>query len=445
MLLKAKSGKAMLFHQSIFLIRYSFWQHLKIENVYASLGGRIDEYLALVIIVSAAFVIPLISIKIKIPVVVGEIIFGIILGIIGTVFANFTGSNPFIITEPLEFLSLLGFIFLMFMVGLEVDVDALVKSGIKMIASSTAGFIATLALSFSFSLFIAQYFLESYESAFFLALLLSISSVDIAMLTLRETGYIKKPMGQSILISAMIADVGAMVLIALFAATGSGRSAGSGYFAFEILSLVGVFVLIYLIYKLGAEALWLFPTVFKKFFRSDDHSEMGMRFSLAIIFIFLAVAEMGREPLAVLGVFLAGISISALFREGASLTNKLSGIAFGFLVPIFFIKVGMDLDFSSILTIKILFLVPVLILITIIVKMLPPFFEFNDFRNTVKEKLSKGLILSARLSLLIAASEIGKTLGVISSRTQVALIVLAVISSTTVPMVFKHIWGEANA
>ena len=121
------------------------------------------------------------------------------------------------------------------------------------------------------------------------------------------------------------------------------------------------------------------------------------------------------------------------------------GIAFGFLVPIFFIRVGLDLDFEALMTSRILLLIPVILVVGVVVKVLPSLFDFTDEHTTIKKRLSKGVLLGSRLSLIIAASEIGKDLGVVSSGTQGAILVLAVISCIISPIAFKWIWRKRHA
>ena len=71
--------------------------------------------------------------------------------------------------------------------------------------------------------------------------------------------------------------------------------------------------------------------------------------------------------------------------------------------------------------------------------------EFIITKGTMKERMSKGLLLGARLSLIIAASEIGKELGVVGPGTQGAILALAIISCIVAPMAFKKLMEVSDA
>ena len=82
-----------------------------------------EPLIILVIVALLAFIAPLVCERIGIPIVVGEIIFGLIVGIGVAVYSWLVGDGPVEFGESLEFLSLIGLIFLMFLAGLEIDLN----------------------------------------------------------------------------------------------------------------------------------------------------------------------------------------------------------------------------------------------------------------------------------------------------------------------------------
>ncbi|MGB8953722.1 MAG: cation:proton antiporter [Candidatus Aminicenantales bacterium] len=137
--------------------------------------------------------------------------------------------------------------------------------------------------------------------------------------------------------------------------------------------------------------------------------------------------------------FLAGVVFSFLTpAEDEQIRHKLDAIGFGFFVPIFFITVGMRFDFPALLRNKATWiLTPLLLAAAFVIKIFPAllFRIFFPWRKT----LGGGLILSARLSLIIAASGIGLRLGVIGEATNAAFILVAAVTSTLAPILFNWI------
>lgn len=111
---------------------------------------------SLVIFYSGAFIMPLIAARLHMPAAVGEILFGVAVGTSGL---GWVHPTPFT-----DFLSDLGFIFLMFLVGMEIDFNRIEKEGVKIVAlasvvaASTLGVGAVLAWKLGFPYFMALVF-----------------------------------------------------------------------------------------------------------------------------------------------------------------------------------------------------------------------------------------------------------------------------------------------
>jgi Trk K+ transport system NAD-binding subunit len=134
--------------------------------------------------------------------------------------------------------------------------------------------------------------------------------------------------------------------------------------------------------------------------------------------------------------------VSALSSgESSELSEKLDGIGYGFFVPIFFIMVGVGFDLPALLSSgRALLLVPILIGVAYAVKLVP--ILIFRFQFSWRETLSAGVLMSARLSLIIAAAAIGLELGVITEAVNSAVILVAVITCTLSPVLFGWISPE---
>jgi len=168
---------------------------------------------------------------------------------------------------------------------------------------------------------------------------------------------------------------------------------------------------------------------------AETTAQIRVRGSFALMVALAALASvLGVEV--ILGAFLAGAIVSILSdRNNPVLREKLDAIGFGFFIPIFFIMVGVNLDLRSLLeSPQNLLLLPELLLAAYAIK----FGASLIFRLAFgwRETFAAGALLSARLSLIIAASAIALNLHLISDAVNTAIILVAIITVTISPIVF---------
>jgi monovalent cation:H+ antiporter-2, CPA2 family len=390
------------------------------------------SFTSLVLVILTAFFIPILLSKFRlrvIPVVVAEIIAGIILG-----------KSGFDIVHPdawLEILSVLGFIFLMFLSGLEIDFSIFaggnnqkknkaVKKEPNRIFVSSIIFLFILILSYGLSvLFVWGGFAES---AFFMTLVISTISLGVVVPTLKEEKLSKTTIGQIILLVAVIADLVTMILLALFVSLESGDPSRM----WLLLILFAAGIILYFVGKQMRHRSFL-ETMSKGTIQLDTRAV----FTLIIVLVGLS-ETVGAEN--ILGAFLAGVLVS-LLSPNKHLVHKLDSFGYGFLIPIFFVMVGVELDIRSIFAdSKALVLIPLLLVALLISKFLPILYlrKWYDW-NTVT---AAGFLLTSTLSLVIAAAKIGERIDVIDARTSSALILTAVISAIITPIFFKKFFPK---
>ncbi len=376
----------------------------------------ISPYILLLVIAVFAFIIPILSGRIGIPAVVGEIVCGILLGLLGF---SIEGEEMIVI----DFLASFGLIFLMFLVGLEIDFSKVEVHGAKLFIIGTFVFIVTLGISIFLTYQLGY--------GFYLALVLSTTSVGLIVPTIRELGLLKSEFGQMVLISAFIADFATMLLLTVYTIQFKNGITG------EMFLIALVFILFFAVYYVGKLAIWHYPERLSTWFKSDQPSEMGVRAAFALLLVFVAISEVADVE-AILGAFLAGVMFSILFRGGTVLEQKLFGIGYGFLIPIFFISVGMQFDLGA-LAGGAIYLVPILLVIAFVVKLAPSLLFL--VRYSVKDSISAGVLLSSRLSLIIAMAAVGLELGLIDTTMESAIILLAIITCIICPTIFRKMQG----
>ena len=373
----------------------------------------LDQALSLLLVSLAVAVLPGLSRLLRLPSPVMEIMFGVVLGK-SFLHLQFSG-------DWLQFLGYLGFLLLMFHAGMEIDFGMLLKQSMSQLSFQLLLFVGTFALSFVSALYLGQ--------GVFMALVLTTTSLGLVMPTLREVGVQKTRLGQTILIAASLADFLTLLGITFFVLW---HQHGVSWHFFFPLPLLAGFALVLWAGRLWA---WWNPQQAERFLGARDSHELSVRLSLALLFLFVAVSELAHlEP--VLGAFLGGCVLSFVFREKGQLESKLSAIGFGFLIPIFFINVGVQFDLNNVLRPGQLPFTLKLLVLAALVKIVPSLLlKFQ--RLSLKDGLKAGILLSARLSLIMAAAEIGVREGLISPAVKDSIVLLALLTCLLGPTLFK--------
>lgn len=388
---------------------------------------------SLVIVIIVAFLTPILLHRLRlniIPVVVAEILMGLIIGKSGF---NIVHEDAWLGT-----LSTLGFLFLMFLSGLEIDFSAFTsgkknKSVPKKEPNTFAVasiifvgiFIASLGLSY---LFVLAGFIEN---VFLMTLIISTISLGVVVPTLKDAHLMKTNIGQIILLVAVIADLATMILLAVFVSLYDGGEGNT----WLLLILFAAGVALYFVGKVFKNRTFINAL-------STGTTQIGTRAVFALIILLVAISEtVGAEN--ILGAFLAGVLVSLLAPD-QEMVHKLDSFGYGFLIPIFFVMVGVDLDIWALFSDKkLLMLIPLLLLALFLSKLIPVYL-LKKWYDT-KTVLAAGFLLTSTLSLVIAAATIGERMEMITPEMSGTLILVAVISSVLTPILFKKLFPQEKA
>ena len=373
-----------------------------------------EKATTIILIACAAFLLPLIAARLRVSAVTLEIIFGVI---VGPYALNIVERS-----ELLDFLAEFGFFLLMFLSGFEIDFGNIERQGTRKIAYGALTFGITLGLSY--------WIAHALGYGLFVTFLLATTSVGLVVPTLRNTRRISTRLGQFILIAALIADFLTLVGVTVFDLV---YQYGFGW---RILNIPALFIVTALILVILKRIVWWRPEWFERLFSSNDPSEMGIRASLALMFVTVGLSY-ARDVEPILGAFLAGTVFAFVFRQRGSLEQQLSGFSYGFLIPVFFINVGLSFELNVLLKPGVLLLSLELIGAALVVKLLPPFLVLR--RLPFREVLASGVLLSGRLSLVIAVATIGLDLGLLGSDLHSSVILLALVTSAFAPTCFRFL------
>ena len=382
---------------------------------------------SLLIVTILSFFVPIFIRKMKriyVPVVVGEIIVGMIIGK--------SGFNLIVMDEWLQFIQFFGLAYLMFVSGLEIDFDIFSNKKEKTKQSIIKNPVSLSLLILIITLVIAyftSYFMKEFgfiKDPLLMALIIGTTSLSVVVPVLKERKLSNSTYGQYLITGAVMADFVTMLLISVAV------SLFQGGLSPEILLVFALLGLVFLFYRISRRFQQI--PIFQEL--AHGTTQIGIRGSFALMLIFLVLAEaIGVEM--ILGSFLAGVVVSLVSEPSRreEVFHKLDAIGFGFLIPTFFILVGVNFDSSIFFeNPKGLLLVPVLFVLVYLIKGVPVLLFKMIF--PWRETLAGSVILSTQMSVTIAASAIGLSIGAISPEANAAIVLVAILTSILSPILF---------
>ena len=371
--------------------------------------------LVLIIILFAITIAPVISRYTHLPVIVIELIIGII---IGKSFLDIVPSNTLF-----DFFSSFGLIFLMFLAGLEMDFARIRKSFTRTVIIA----IFSISVPFLSGYFIAQYI---GIHPLILGAVISTTSLGLILPITKELKH-HKELSTVLFGSVILIDI-LSIFILTFSIVYIRGDFGITFY-YSILLLLVLFILPIILNRSNVRkriAKWL---------GERSRFAIMVRLSFALLVMLAAVSEeLGFHS--IVGAFIAGLIISEITPEACQLEEKLESFGYGFFIPFFFILVGSRIDIPSLFTnlanIRMLFIILGIALLSkfISVTLASKAVSFNW-----KESISMGFFHTARLSLIIAVAEIGRELGLVDNDLFSSFMIMAIISAIVGPVIGKYI------
>jgi Kef-type K+ transport system membrane component KefB len=378
-----------------------------------------------------AFLVPLVlgfAPSVRLPSVVLEIVAGIAIGpsALGWVKPDL----------PLQILSLLGLAFLLFLAGLEIELDKLKG---RVLQSTGLAFAVSLVLAL-----LVGYALKAagqVQQPLFIAIVLSATALGVVIPILKDAHEIGTDFGRLVTAGATIAEFGAIILLSLFF---SRQASGIGTKLFLLGAVAVVAAVIFLIISGAERSMRLAPVLVRL---QDTTAQIRVRGAFLLLTTFVLVAQrLGLEI--ILGAFIAG-ALLTLVDPDRMMTHehfrtKLEAIGFGVFIPIFFVSSGVSFNlhalFASASTVA---PVPLFLLALALVRGVPAllYARLLDGRRT----LAAALLQATSLSFLVAASQIGLALHVVSLATSAALIAAGVLSVLLFPLAALTLLRGAGA
>ncbi len=378
-----------------------------------------NTLLAIALILIATKFGGIISRKLKMPEVLGALLAGII---IGPMVLNAVQYD-----ENIELLSNLGVIMLMFLAGLETDVEQFKKAGKSSLVIAVFGIVVPLVLG-TLSAFL---FYDDLLENIFLGVVLTATSVSITVETLTEMGKLNTRVGINILGAAVIDDILGLVLISVLLAVKS----GGGSSVFVTMGGMAGFCLIAVL------AIVFLPKIVNKL---TDKIQPNMTIlTLALTgALFVAFIAESLGIAAITGAYLFGLLLSQMSHK-KYIERNVKSISSGFLSPIFFASVGLSATMSGLST-RVLVITLVMFIVAVVGKVVGCGLAARIFKMNRSESVQVGVGMISRGEVAIITANIGLQNNIITQEVFIPTILVVLLTTIATPILLKMAFSHKN-
>ncbi len=282
-----------------------------------------DPVLVFLLILLVILIIPILLDKIKIPQIIGLILVGMLIGP--------NGLNLLMRDESVKLFGMVGLLYIMFLSGLEIDLNDFKKNKYKSLTFGTYTFFIPMILGTVCFYFV---FKETFISSVLIASMFA-SHTLLTYPIVSRFGITKNKIVTITVGGTVITDTAALLVLAVIASIARGVELNALYWI-KLISFILIFSLIVLI---------IFPIVGRWFFKKFHDQVLQYIFILALVFTSAFLAELaGIEP--IIGAFLAGLALNRLVPHTSALMNRLEFVGNALFIPFFLIGVGMLIDYK---------------------------------------------------------------------------------------------------
>jgi Kef-type K+ transport system membrane component KefB len=354
--------------------------------------------------------------RLPVPGAVLEVVAGILVGpsVLGWVRVD----------APVQVLSDLGLGMLLFLAGLEIDVDAL-RGPLFRLAGSAFAVSAGLALLCGYAFQLAG----QATHALLLAIILMSTSAGVLLPLLKDAREDASEFGQLVMTAAALAEIVPIMLLSLF------FSAAAKTVQDQLVSLAIFLALLVLLGLLLARVRRLAGLDRLMNRLADRSAQLRVRAALTLA-LACGVLAYRFGFASILGAFAAGLLVRLIEISGRTphpqFQTKLEGIGFGFLIPIFFITTGVEFKLKELLTNPVaLAEVPLFLAALLLVRGLPALLYRH--RTGTRRAAAAGLLQATTLTFVIVATQIGLATGKISPTSAASLLAAGLLSAALFP------------
>lgn len=375
--------------------------------------------LAIALILIATKLGGIISRKLKMPEVLGALIAGVILGPMVL--------NAVQYDENIELLSNIGVILLMFLAGLETNVEQFKKAGKSSLIIAVFGILVPLILG-TLSAFI---FYGNLLENIFIGVVLTATSVSITVETLTELGKLNTRVGINILGAAVLDDILGLVLISVLLAVNN----GGGSSIIPTVAGIATFCLIAIL------ALVFLPKIINKQTARIQPGRALLTFSLAGALLVAFIAE-NLGIAAITGAYLFGLLLSQVEHK-EYIEKNVKAISSGFLSLIFFASVGLSATMTGV-SVRVIAITLVMFIVAVIGKVVGCGCAARIFGISRSESVQIGIGMISRGEVAIITANIGLQNNIITQEVFIPTILVVLLTTIATPILLKMAFSHKN-
>jgi Kef-type K+ transport system membrane component KefB len=385
--------------------------------------------LLLAAIIAAAKVSGWLSLRLRQPAVFGEILCGVVLG---PSLLNILRLPVF--ADPqlggvVAHLANIGVIFLMFVAGLETDLNKMRRVGAVATFAGVAGVIVPLGLGMA----VALSFGFPWTHAVFIGLVLTATSVSITVQTLIELGQLESKEGTTLLAAAVIDDVLAIIVLSAFIAmVGTGGAAGLAAVVLQMAAFFAVAVLV------GARVMR--PAL--EWAERLSVSAGLLAFAVVVTLVYAWASEALGHVAPITGAYLAGVLIArAGYRE--QIEHRVREFVYAILVPVFFVSIGLQTN-VRLLHVEDIPLTALVVAVAVIGKIVGSGGGalLGGFSRPQALRVGVGMVSRGEVGLIIAA--IGVQSGLLTDRLFAVMVIMVVVTTVITPVLLRSVFPQSR-
>lgn len=375
--------------------------------------------LVLAIILLSTKILGLASRKVYMPAVVGALIAGILLGPSGF---NMVESSLFI-----EQTAEIGVILLMFLAGLDTDIEDVKKNGKASIVVAIMGVIFPLVGGF----FVYRYFFGitpgnqlDFLKAVFIGVVLTATSVSITVETLREMGKLKGKIGTTIMGAAILDDIIGIIILTFITS-----------FTKADVHPVAIFGKIFA-YFIFLIVVWLVTHhIFRMTYKSVGEKRRIAIYGLSLALILAFCSEHFFGIADITGAYFAGIMLCNFgFKE--YIVKKINTTSYMIFSPIFFASIGIKTELSG-FTPKIYLFTAVLLFVALISKVIGCGLAAKIFKFPAREALAVGIGMVSRGEVALIVAQKGFNAGLLDLSLFPSVVAVVIVTTLLAPILLK--------
>ncbi len=403
------------------------WQQFKETYLHNITHPLAILLLQIITIILTARVFGFLCKKIGQPSVIGEIIAGILLGpsFVGMYFPEFSGFLfPKQSLGNLQFLSQIGLILFMFVVGMELDLKVLKTKAHEAIVISHASIIFPFTLGIGLAYFVYQHYapqdIKFLPFALFIGISMSITAFPVLARIIQERNLTKTKLGALVITCAAADDITAWCMLAAVIAI-----VKAGSFISSIYTILMAVAYVFLMLKLVKPFLKRMGDIY-------SNKEGLSKPVVAVFFIILLVSSYATEVIgihALFGAFMAGVIMPSTTNFRNIFIEKIEDVSMLLLLPLFFVFTGLRTQIGLLNEPHLWQLCGIIILVAVVGKFIGSAIAAKFIGQSWRDSLIIGALMNTRGLMELVVLNIGYDLGVLTPEVFAMMVIMALVTT----------------